>query len=205
VFFEPGLPAGVWKLRLKDVSPGQQGGQYHAWIERDEEGQARFVPDRSPSDNYRVTDEYTLNSIANGWKTIVVGSHNANKEGRPLARNTASGPTRDTRNEGRKPDVTAPGEMVLAAHSRTLILRNRQSGTSLAAAAVTGVVALVLAEAKESGIALSADEIRQILIETAEPFPAQKKQWHPRYGYGRVSAAKAVAKVREKIANKKAS
>jgi subtilisin family serine protease len=199
VFFEPGLPAGIWKLRLKNVSTGQEGGQYHAWIERDEEGQARFVRDRSPSDKYRVTNEYTLSSIANGRKTIVVGSHNAHKEGRPLARNTASGPTR---NGGQKPDVTAPGEMVLAAHSRTLVLRNRQSGTSLAAAVVTGVVALLLAEAKGS---LSADEIHQILIETAEPFPEQNKQWHPRYGYGRVSAAKAVAKVREKIANKNAS
>ncbi|MGH9841132.1 MAG: S8 family serine peptidase, partial [Blastocatellia bacterium] len=195
VFFERGLPGGVWTLRLygKKVNDGR----FHAWIERDEGGQARFV---RPSDkSYNIDNECTLGSIACGKETIVVGSYNAHKKHLPLSPNTSSGPTRDDKerqDHQRKPDLCAPGELVLAAHSRTLFLRRRQSGTSMAAPVVTGVIALMLAEARNREISLDAGTLRKILIETAQNDLPNRNSWDPRHGHGRVSAI-AVSRVAE--------
>jgi subtilisin family serine protease len=189
VFFERGLPSGVWTLRLY----GEHvvcGGHFHAWIERDERGQSRFV---KPKDNsYRVTNDCTLNSVACGHQSIVVGSYDAYEASLPLSEFSSSGPTRDGR---MKPELVAPGERVLAAQSKTVVLRHRQSGTSIAAAVVTGTVALMLAEAQTRRIGLTIEDIRNILIRTSRNTPP-RDEWEPGYGHGRVSAKKAVAGVR---------
>ena len=192
VFFRNGVPPGKWKLRLTNSSKKESGTHYHAWIERDDAGQSRFLATPKQSQElYKITNSHTLNSIANGKHTIVVGSFNAYEKKLVLGSDTAAGPTYDGRE---KPDIVAPGEKVFAAHSRTRVLRRRQSGTSMAAAAVTGITALLLAEAKQGGIALSHDEIGQILRESTG-----QKTWESRLGFGRVSAAKALALVRKKI------
>ncbi len=69
-----------------------------------------------------------------------------------------------------------------------------KSGTSAAAPVVAGVVALMLAEARSRGLSLSAEQIRQILIETARPDPPSSP-WDPQYGHGRVDALAAVERV----------
>jgi subtilisin family serine protease len=69
----------------------------------------------------------------------------------------------------------------------------------MAAPAVAGVIALILAEAKAKGLHLTIDEIRDILMKTARPTPPEHTDgWHPRYGYGRVDAAACVALVQPK-------
>ena len=193
VFFERTLRDGVWTVRLK----GQQvkNGRFHAWIERDERGQSRFV--ESVDEQYLVGGDYTLGSIACGKDTIVVGSYDAHDSDLQLADSSSSGPTADGRE---KPELSAPGEGVLAAQSGTGVLRHRQSGTSLAAAVVSGTVALMLAEAHDPDgpkppMDLDIDQIRKILIRTARP--ATSEPWDPRFGYGRVSAAEAVKQVAE--------
>jgi subtilisin family serine protease len=190
IFFERGLRDGIWTLRLHGDSV--RNGHFHAWIERDQYGQSRFVEaaDRS----YQIANEHTLGSIACGAKSIVVGAYDANDPRLPLSNLSSSGPTRDGRC---KPEISAPGEMVLAARSGTVVLRHRFSGTSIAAAAVTGTVALMLAEANARGVSLSIDQIRDILIRTARKDPSMGDGWHSRLGYGRVCAADAVAAVRE--------
>lgn len=189
IFFERGVREGVWTLRL--YGEDTREGAYHAWIERDEIGQSRFG--KSPDDSETTSESYTLNSIACGRETIVVGAYNGYDAGRDLWERSGSGPTRDGRE---KPEVSAPGERVLAAHSGTLVLRHRQTGTSLAAATVTGVVALMLDQAKKQGIGLSASQIREILMATAEKNPPGS-DWDPQYGAGRVSAAAAVKAVQK--------
>lgn len=179
VFLERGLPPGRWIVRLHGVTVVDGG--FHAWIERDDANPSRFA---LPHDN-----SHTIGSISCGQETIVVGSYDAHKVSTPISFFSSAGPTRDGRE---KPEVSAPGHEVFAAHSRTGTGVVRKSGTSMAAPAVAGIVALMLAEAQARGHALSVTQIRTILIDTARRNPPAGAAWDPRYGYGRVFAAAAV-------------
>lgn len=77
---------------------------------------------------------------------------------------------------------------MIAAHSRTGTGVVRKSGTSMAAPAVTGLVALMLAEATRNGVQLSINDIRAKLASGAEKLPPAAGAWDPRYGAGRASA-----------------
>ncbi len=160
IFFESGVRSGEWTLRIHGAVVSN--GEFHAWIERDETGQARFIkPKPEEEKGIRIDNCCTLGSIACGRKTISVGSFDARKTDEPkVSKTTSAGPTRDGR---QKPDIAAPGELVMAARSRTLILRNRVSGTSISAAVVTGIAALIMSEAGY----LTADDISEILTKTA--------------------------------------
>lgn len=183
LFLEPNLPAGRWTVRLRgDVVTN---GAFHAWIERDDAGQSQFV---TPLDN-----SHTIGSISCGRETIVVGSYDAHKTELPLSFFSSSGPTRDDRE---KPEICAPGHAVLAAHSRTGTGVVQKSGTSMAAPAVTGVVALMLSEAAARHIDLPIGTIRNFLRQSARTHPEQGgSAWHQRIGMGRVGASAAVGAV----------
>jgi subtilisin family serine protease len=208
IFFDRDVPGGTWTVRLHGDSVTD--GRFNAWIERDESGQSRFVKPTDESGesrivklndkSYVISNECTLNSIACGHKTIVVGSYDANQPDRPLSESSSSGPTRDSDKRGRKeqqPTLSAPGENVLAAHSGTVVRRHRQSGTSMAAAAVTGIVSLMLSEAHARGIKLESHVIREILMDAVHEDHSRQAGWHAELGFGRVSASAAVTKVRE--------
>ena len=192
VFFERDVAAGDWTLRLRGDSV--RDGRFHAWIERDEQGQSRFI--QTLGQPYEISNECTLSSIACGRETIVVSSYDAYEADLPLSDTSSSGPTRDKRKpQQRQPTLSAPGENVLAAQSGTLVLRHRQSGTSMAAPVVTGTVALMLAKAQAQDLTLTAHEIRKILIRTAHGNPPGGNGWDAGFGYGRVCVALAVADV----------
>ena len=169
------------KIRLHGV--GIRHGQFHAWIERDDAGQSSFAP---PHDN-----SHTLGSISCGQHSIVVGSYDAHTTGQPLSWFSSAGPTRDGR---QKPEISAPGHNVLAANSSTRVGITRMSGTSMAAPAVTGVVALILAEARSLNKKLTIEQIRDLLAKTARSNPPSMP-WDDRYGMGRVDASAAVQQV----------
>ncbi len=182
VYLHPNASSGKWKLRLKSLSNEEVG--FHAWVERDDAGQSTF---QEPHDNSR-----TLGSISCGHHSIVVGSYDAHKPDRPLSWFSSSGPTRDGRE---KPEVSAPGHAVMAAKSRSKTGVTSMSGTSMAAPAATGAIALMLAEAKARNKSLSVAEIRQALISTAQRTPPAGTVWESRYGAGRVSAKGLIATV----------
>jgi subtilisin family serine protease len=119
-------------------------------------------------------------------------TNDAHKPSLPISYFSSAGPTRDGRE---KPEVSAPGHAVLAAKSRSRTGVTRMSGTSMAAPAVTGTIALLLAEARARHQSVSIDQIRQALIASARHNPPQGSGWDPRYGHGRVSAQGAVASV----------
>ena len=156
-------------------------GAFHAWIERNDQSQSAFV---QPHDN-----THTLGSISCGQLSLVVGSYDAHKPAKPLSWFSSAGPTRDGR---QKPEVSAPGHDVLAAHSRTGTGVTRKSGTSMAAPAVTGTVALLLSEAAARGQTLDAASIRRLVIDAARDNPPPAGAWHDRYGHGRIDAAAAL-------------
>jgi subtilisin family serine protease len=182
IFLERDLPAGDWTIRLRGDTV--QDGRFHAWIERDDRRPSTFL---EPLDN-----SHTLGSISTGHETIVVGSYDAHKTQLPLSFFSSAGPTRDGRH---KPEVSAPGHAVLAAHSRTRTGVVSKSGTSMAAPSVTGIVALVLAQARAQGVRLTSRDIRQAVIQTARRNPPPGVGWDSRYGFGRISASAAVATV----------
>ncbi len=180
IFLERDLPPGDWAIRLRgDVV---QDGRFHAWIERDDRRPSQFVP---ADDN-----SHTLGSISTGLETIAVGSYDAHKAARPLSFFSSAGPTRDGRH---KPEVSAPGHAVVAAHSRTRTGVTTKSGTSMAAPCVAGLVALILAQARSQNRSLTIAEIRQAVTTTARRAPPEGLGWDPRYGFGRVSARSAVS------------
>jgi subtilisin family serine protease len=182
IFLERGLPLGRWTVRLHGISVTD--GTFHAWIERDDIGQSSFAP---PNDN-----SHTIGSISSGQQTIVVGSYDAHKRSLPLSFFSSAGPTRDGR---QKPEVSAPGHDVLAAHSRT---KNRvigKSGTSMASPAVTGTIALALSEANARGLPLSSQDIRNIVIQAARRNPPAGSAWDGQFGHGRISASAVVSAV----------
>ena len=161
ILLDPSLPSGVWGVELRAAAPTT----YHAWIERDDDArdprgrivnrnQSKFVAgDHDPAS--------TVGSISCGRHTITVGSYSAVVERRDLSAFTAQGPTRDGR---QKPEVSAPGDGIMAAASTTRTGTVRMSGTSMAAPHVTGLVALLM---QAAGRPLSTAEIRQAVIDTA--------------------------------------
>lgn len=149
------LRKGRWKLRLRNE--GKAGIRFDAWIERDERGQSVFVyPDESSS---VVSEDNTLNSIAHGKHTIVVGScKHAGVEQADSSFTSFS-------QHASRPDILAPGESVLAARSGTAVLRYRQTGTSMSAAVVTGLLARKISEGAGSGYR----DCREVLEKSSQP------------------------------------
>lgn len=182
IFLDETLPAGQWVVRLHGLTI--HDGSFHAWIERDNMFPSQFAPLHDNS--------HTIGSISCGQLAVVVGSYDAHKLALPISFFSSAGPTRDGR---QKPEVSAPGHAVFAAHSRTRTGVTRKSGTSMAAPAVTGIIALMLAQASRLGISLSINQIRDILIGTARRIPPPGNAWDAQYGNGRVSAVAAVAEV----------
>jgi len=185
VFMDVGVDKGIWTLRLRGTNV--VNGSFHAWIERDDQSQSSFESLGS--------ERYTLGSISCGHNSIVVGSYDAHKASLPLSYFSSAGPTRDGR---QKPEISAPGHDVLAAHSRTGDGLVRKSGTSMAAPAVSGVIALMLSEANERGFNFDINEIRDIIESTARDNPPNSGGWEERYGHGRVDAAAILLKVKDR-------
>jgi subtilisin family serine protease len=180
VWLERSVQKGRWTLRL---SGAQAPAEFHAWIERNDNAQASFVTHR--------VDTHTLGTLSCGRESIVVGSYDAHKSDCPISWFSSCGPTRDGR---QKPEVSAPGHDVEAAGSNTVDDVVNMSGTSMAAPAVAGQVALVLAAAKKKGLRLSSAQLRAAVIGSARLGPPQQA-WHPHYGAGRISSRDAVAAV----------
>ncbi|MBA4027150.1 MAG: peptidase S8 [Cyanobacteria bacterium DS3.002] len=174
IFMEQGLPTGLWTLRLHGVTVSN--GFFHAWVERDDNGQSSFV---APLDK-----GFTLGSISTGRKTIVVGSYDGHRTTKPLSYFSSAGPTRDGRE---KPEISAPGHEVWAAASRSLNGSVKKSGTSMAAPAVAGAIAIVYAEAHSQGLKLSNKDVRDLVVQTARQ-TSPGNSWDSRYGNGRLDA-----------------
>jgi subtilisin family serine protease len=182
ILLDAGLPAGAWQVELQAVAADRPPVRFHAWIERDDNGQSRFG-------NADVDPAYTIGSISCGERTIAVGSYNAAVPGLDISPFSSEGPTR---REVRKPEVSAPGHGIIAAKARSQG-GTQKWGTSMAAPHVAGVVALLM---QAAGRTLSNNEIRAAVIGSARANPPVAPGGDSVYGQGRISAAAAVQAVR---------
>ncbi len=186
IFMENTVASGPWTVRL--LGRTVSDGKFHAWIERDNTTPSSFDP---PHDN-----SHTIGSISCGRNTIVVGSYDAHKAAKPISWFSSEGPTRDGR---QKPEISAPGHSVFAAHSRTETEAVSKSGTSMAAPAMAGIVALIFAESRERGTDLAITDLHDIVAAAVNKSPpASSGTWNARYGLGRIDAAKAIEETQQR-------
>ena len=174
IWLAPNWPDGEVKVRLHALAA--EDVEFHAWVERLDRGQAYF---NSP------VKSHLLGSLSTGRLSIVVGAYDARKTGEPAATFSSSGPTRDGRE---KPEVSAPGVQVSAAQSRTKDGVVKKPGTSMAAPAVTGLIALMMAKALRDGKDLTIADIRAKL-KAGVKAGVGPAAWDPQLGDGRASSA----------------
>jgi len=185
IYLEASLQQKSWVVRLHGTTISAKG-EFHGWIERNDAAQTLFK-------GSTTADSHTLGSLSCGYQSIVVSSYDAHYQSAPISWFSSAGPTRDGRS---KPEISAPGQDVIAACSATGRGVIRKSGTSMAAPAVTGAVAVMLSEAQAVGKDLAADAIRQAIIASARLTPPPTgTAWDARYGHGRISTAAMVRQV----------
>ncbi len=111
-------------------------------------------------------------------------------ERRRVFRRTISSPYPNAARDGRqKPEVSAPGQDVRAAKAKTPTSLLAQSGTSMAAPVVSGIIALLMAEAQANQHNLTCTQIHELIRSGVQKVG---DEWHERYGWGRVDAQEAL-------------
>lgn len=194
--FKPTVKSGVWQLRVRNTS--NIDGRLDVWT-LDPSGAVMFS-------GTSIQDAMKIGSPGASESAITVASYTTrNKwtdvDGKPrevgLAVDTISefsseGPLR---NGEQKPDVAAPGAMIVSALSadsrmdRSSWVNNQyvtMAGTSMATPLITGVVALLL----QSDPTLTPEVVKERLRESGSIPGKAPGTFDPKWGYGLIDALK---------------
>ncbi len=173
------IQMGEWRLKVEAVTVLGRSPVLDVWIEREDIRAVHF----KSGDN----DAMTLSIPGTANTVVTVAACNSTP---PVELNASSsfGPTRDNR---AKPDISAPGNQIVAARSNS---SDRQSvvalsGTSMAAPHVTGALALVLSRRHKDSTKpqYNAKQLRSALIrQTKNPSGVHD----PGFGFGTLDALK---------------
>ena len=206
---------GAWTLSVHALSVGENDGKatpgrWDAWIDPDTKGTVRWLDTASSGTTNGIDLTGTLSEPGTARQAIVVGSYvsrgswvdvtGTTRQPAPtpamgaVSTFSGRGPARDGL---ARPDIAAPGEVIVAARSQTATIadsnlvgsaaRHRAaSGTSVAAAHAAGVVALLMQVKSD----LTPDLVRTLLREGASAAPGGA--WDGAWGTGRLRAAPAV-------------
>lgn len=206
ISLQPGGRAETWRVRLRPETEADGGGTvaFAAYLERDDydlaPGTGRVIS-QSRLAGASVSEDDTLGALSYGPHAVCVAAVASMPELPPLP--GLPGPLEpfkywryssvgDSDGTPAKPDLAALGVDV---HVGTDGAGNALalSGTSLAAPAVTGTLALMLQAAPGA----SREELVSVLKATARPIRRGPGNWHPRIGHGVVDAEAAIRKLRE--------
>lgn len=206
---------GTWTLSVRALSVGGNDGKatpgrWDAWIDPDTRGTVRWLDTASSGTTNGIDLTGTLSEPATARQAIVVGSYvsrgswvdvtGVTRQRAPtpvlgaVSTFSGRGPARDGL---ARPDIVAPGEVIVASRSLTATFADSElvgsaarhrsaSGTSVAAAHVAGVVALLMQVKSD----LTPDLVRTLLREGAAAAPGGV--WDGAWGAGRLRAAPAV-------------
>ncbi|MEV6811584.1 S8 family peptidase [Micromonospora sp. NPDC051296] len=193
------IETGTWRIQLSADQVGD--GRYDAWIERAPTGDGRREHSRFAHGSGDPSRTITIPGTAR--RIITVGSYvtrpriltDASGLGR-LSSFSSSGPTRLG---ARKPDLSAPGEVIVSARCGNSTMpfgpdpgHTALSGTSMAAPHVAGAAALVLSVRPD----LTSEQVKQLLQVTARRDGASAGAPDDNWGAGRLDLAAAVAAAR---------
>jgi endonuclease G len=131
--------AGTWQLDVRARDIKSRDAWIDAWVERDFSRAVSF----GDSDN-----SMTLSIPGTAQSVITVGACRISGPQPRLMDTSAWGLTLDGRP---KPDICAPGEAIRSAQALTIDGAVAMDGTSMAAAMVSGTLALVLSQRHKSG------------------------------------------------------
>ena len=115
----------------------------------------------------------TISSPGDSRRAICVAASDGNK----TAKFSSRGPTDDPSYTGDKPDIAAPGVNIISTKSKQasdfpdipgIQGYTALSGTSMSSPVIAGLSALFLSYARQSDLNLKPDELKQILLESAE-------------------------------------
>ena len=206
---------GTWTLlaRANGVGAGDRAGRWDAWIDLDASPSVRWLSAAESGRTDGRVDAVTLTEPATARQAIVAGAFASraswvDRDGTTRVPNppitagdvatfSGQGPTVDGL---QRPDVVAPGAVVVASRSATdatvgvnlvgSAARHRAAaGTSVAAAEVAGVVALLMQVRPD----LTPSDVRAALRAGAANAPVGG--WDPRWGAGRLRAPGPVAAI----------
>ncbi|MFD5793353.1 S8 family serine peptidase [Streptomyces diastatochromogenes] len=193
----PGGPItpGTWTITLRETTGNAT--RFDLWC-------VTFGDAKDPSGRFLRTDQNqsrTITAPGTARQAITVGSYDTRDD--RLAPDSSHGPTTDLR---LKPELCAPGVEITSARNRgidtTLPLYRKESGTSLAAPYVAGVVALMF----EVDATLDQGALLTHLTGACSPPvpPVPPTQLDSGWGYGRINPEKAVDAVRHAVAARSA-
>ena len=165
---DSGIVYGDWKLSISAVVVNQE--PIHAWAERTDEHNLKFIDHLDPG--------FTLSIPGTAENVVTVGAAELlPPQGFRVGAFSSHGPTRK---HSQKPDVVAPGVGIIGAKGGSANDVRPDDGTSMAAPAVTGAIALALSARPD----LNAAQIRGMLCSAAG------SNWGPGVGYGLLDVAR---------------
>ncbi|HWL93686.1 MAG TPA: S8 family serine peptidase [Phycisphaerae bacterium] len=193
---------GSWKVVLAAVDQSDasvpagdaRAVAFHAWLERDDEGQSGIW---RASSLQTLPDEdlaSTIGTYSCGDDAIVVGAYQTRWTPARLWGQSAHGPPRNA--DVGKPDISAPGSYLSLIRSTRGRLGQKcalQYGTSLSAPLVAGTIACLYEIDPQAQIST----IKSALFATArKDLGTVDGSWNPQLGHGRLSPHRAVAWMR---------
>lgn len=168
IILDPSIAKGTWIVRV--IGTKISNGNFHAYCERNDAGQARFS-------RYQSSPFSTTGSVCNSKNTITVGAYDHDHRSKNIVRFSSSGPTLLG---NPKPDLVAPGYKILAAKCAQADEKNTtngltfKSGSSMAAPHVSGAIALLFEKYHPEKPPIS--KTKEILFNSLDPLPGAFRQ-----------------------------
>lgn len=179
---------GIWTIRLHGEEI--RDGHFHGWVERDDPIPVQGITPQAkwhyPAFFTRQSniDNTSLSTLACTRTALAIA--NLNDQAEAIAVTSSQGPTRDLRE---KPELCAPGTNIAAAcgfsANKSWI---QMSGTSMASPFVAGIAGLMLSIEPS----LTIQQIRGIMVRTAQPLPGGDYRWKNDSGFGRIDAERCI-------------